>query len=113
VPAWKTTTSFMRFTASSPLIGKALGVFPRVAARAMTTQTAARSSMSSAHWSSRPSITASMIGTMSLLIRNQQRLRLGVAEAAVELQHLDLVALDHQPGIEYSLVRPALGQPWP
>jgi len=34
---------------------------------------------------------------------HEQRLGLGVAEAAVELEHLDLIAVDHEPGIEHPL----------
>jgi hypothetical protein len=37
---------------------------------------------------------------------HEQRLALGVAEAAVELEHVDPVAVDHQTGIEHARVGP-------
>ena len=39
----------------------------------------------------------------------EERLRLGIAEADVELQHLRAVRGQHQPGVEHAPVGPALG----
>jgi hypothetical protein len=38
---------------------------------------------------------------------HQQGLGFGITEPAVELEHLDLVPVDHQSGIKYAFVRTA------
>ena len=99
VPAWKTVAP-VASAASIPLMGLPVSKAPGYPPEASTTQTLGSRVHSIRAPASLPSAAASSSGTKSDCHAVHQRLRLGVAQADVELEDLGAVGGHHQAGIE-------------
>ena len=103
VPAWNTAAPGSAAASSTPVIGRPFAIAARIARRKPPPRWPPRRRASALAASSQSPLQARLQDIEQVALQQRQdHLRLGVAKAAVELQHPRPVGRQHQAGVEHA-----------